>query len=85
MRVLDCPNPLLAAHQFMGMLNEFSLWPWMMGRKSLAVQAEEIVEETIRMFLGHYRRPASKGPMMTAERDLSTMETSRSAQTGGPG
>jgi TetR/AcrR family transcriptional regulator of autoinduction and epiphytic fitness len=61
MRVLDCPNPLLAAHQFMGMLNEFSLWPWMMGRKSLAIQAEEIVEETIRMFLGHYRRPPSKG------------------------
>jgi TetR/AcrR family transcriptional regulator, regulator of autoinduction and epiphytic fitness len=62
MRVLDCPNPLLAAHQFMGILNEFSLWPWMMGRKSLAIQAEEIVEETIRMFLGHYRRPRSRGP-----------------------
>ena len=26
--------PTLAAHQFMGMLNEFSLWPWMMGRES---------------------------------------------------
>src|SRR6201988_4604795 len=24
-------NPLLAAHQFIGMLNELSLWPWMMG------------------------------------------------------
>jgi TetR/AcrR family transcriptional regulator of autoinduction and epiphytic fitness len=57
MGVLDCSNPRLAAHQFMGMLNEFSLWPWMMGRKSLAIQAEEIVDEAARMFLGHYRRP----------------------------
>ena len=34
MGILDCRNPMLAAHQFMGMLNEFSLWPWMMGRES---------------------------------------------------
>jgi TetR/AcrR family transcriptional regulator, regulator of autoinduction and epiphytic fitness len=55
--VLDCPNPLLAAHQFMGILNEFSLWPWLMGRASIAVRAEDLIEETIRMFLQHYRRP----------------------------
>lgn len=59
--ILDCRNPLLAAHQFMGALNEFSLWPWMMGRESLPVSAEDVVEETIRMFLQHYRRPRSKG------------------------
>ncbi len=59
--ILDCRNPLLAAHQFMGALNEFSLWPWMMGRESLPVPAEDVVEETIRMFLQHYRRPRSKG------------------------
>ena len=35
--ILDCRNPMLAAHQFMGMLNEFSLWPWMMGREGLPV------------------------------------------------
>ncbi len=56
MGILDCPNPMLAAHQFMGVLNEFSLWPWMLGRDSLAVPAEDLVEETIRMFLQHYRR-----------------------------
>jgi TetR/AcrR family transcriptional regulator of autoinduction and epiphytic fitness len=56
MRVLDCPNPLLAAHQFMAMLNEFSLWPWMLGRKNLAIQPEQVVDEAVRMFLGHYRR-----------------------------
>jgi TetR/AcrR family transcriptional regulator of autoinduction and epiphytic fitness len=61
MDILDCRNPLLAAHQFMGVLNEFSLWPWMLGRESLAVPVEELVEETIRMFLQRYRRPQSKG------------------------
>ena len=56
MGILDCRNPTLAAHQFMGALNEFSLWPWMLGRESLAVPAEDLVEETIRMFLQYYRR-----------------------------
>src|SRR5271165_4975791 len=63
MGVLECRNPILAAHQFMGILNEFSLWPWMMGRGNLAVPAEEVVEETIEMFLQHYRHhrhPRSK-------------------------
>src|ERR1700688_84765 len=59
--ILDCRNPMLAAHQFIGMLNELSLWPWMMGRESLPVSAEEVVEETIRMFLQRYRRPQSNG------------------------
>ncbi len=45
MGILECHNPTLAAHQFMGILNEFSLWPWMMGRERLAVPAEEVVEE----------------------------------------
>ena len=61
MGVLDCRNPLLAAHQFMGLLNEFSLWPWMTGRERIPVPDEDVVEETVRMFLQHYRRPRSKG------------------------
>ena len=56
MGVLDCRNPILAAHQLMGMLNEFTLWPWMMGRKTLAVPADEVIDETVRMFLMRYRR-----------------------------
>ena len=60
MGILDCRNPMLAAHQFMGMLNELSLWPWMTGRERVPVPEKEIVEETIRMFLQHYRRPRSK-------------------------
>src|SRR6202035_716844 len=39
MGVLDCRNPILAAHQFMGMPNEFSLWPLMVGRESLGIPA----------------------------------------------
>jgi TetR/AcrR family transcriptional regulator of autoinduction and epiphytic fitness len=58
--VLDCRNPLLAAHQFMGLLNEFSLWPWMMGRDRLPVPDEDIIEETVQMFLQHYRPTRSK-------------------------
>jgi|SRR5271165_1022268 len=57
--ILDCRSPTLAAHQFMGMLNEFSLWPMMIGRKSLAIPAEEVVDETVQMFLQRYRRPQS--------------------------
>jgi len=56
MGILECRNPTLAAHQFMGMFNEFSLWPWMMGRDGIPVPGEDVVEETIRMFLSHYRR-----------------------------
>ena len=60
MGTLDCRNPMLAAHQFMGMLNQLSLWPWMTGRERVPVPEEDIIEQTIRMFLQHYRRPRSK-------------------------
>ena len=52
--VLDCGNPTVAAHQFMGILNEFTLWPWMMGRKPLPVPAEEVIGEAVRTFLQRY-------------------------------
>ena len=60
MGVLHCRNPMLAAHQFMGALNDVSLWPWMMGRERIPVSDEELVEETIRMFLEHYRAAPAK-------------------------
>src|ERR1700730_15623253 len=49
--ILDCRNPLIAAHQFMGLLNEFSLWPWMMGRAGVPVPDKDVVEEAIQMIL----------------------------------
>ncbi|GGF12609.1 hypothetical protein GCM10011611_17800 [Aliidongia dinghuensis] len=61
MGVLDCRNPVLAVRQFTGILNEFFLWPWMMGREGAPISAEEVVEDTIRMFLQHYRRPPPSG------------------------
>src|SRR5579872_1804365 len=60
LKILSCRNPLLAAHQLMGVFNELSLWPWMMSRKSIPIPPEEVIDETIRMFLQHYRGPKSK-------------------------
>jgi TetR/AcrR family transcriptional regulator of autoinduction and epiphytic fitness len=54
--VLSCQNPMLATHQFMGILNEFSLWPWMIGRDHAVASDKEVVDEAIRMFLQRYRR-----------------------------
>jgi TetR/AcrR family transcriptional regulator of autoinduction and epiphytic fitness len=64
--ILNCRNPLIAAHQFMGLLNEFSLWPWMTGRGRIPASDDHIVEETVRMFLQHYGHARSKkhGPAM---------------------
>lgn len=53
--ILNCQNPTLAAHQFMGILNEFSLWPWMIGRDRALASDEDVVEEGLRMFLLRYR------------------------------
>jgi AcrR family transcriptional regulator len=58
--LLTCRNPLIGAHQFMGILNEFSLWPWMMGRDRLAIAADELVEEAVTMFLQRYRPAQDK-------------------------
>jgi len=55
--VLDCRDPALAVRQFAGILNMFFLWPWMIGRKGPSIAAEEVIEDTIQMFLQHYRRP----------------------------
>jgi TetR/AcrR family transcriptional regulator of autoinduction and epiphytic fitness len=41
----------------MGILNEFSLWPWMIGRERALASEEVVVEEALRMFLQRYRPP----------------------------
>ena len=61
MKVLACPNTTLAAHQFFGMLNEFALWPWMLGRQGLDVGTEDIVEGAVQVFLTSYRRRQASG------------------------
>src|SRR5262249_35129829 len=76
MGILDCRNPMLAAHQFMGILNEFSLWPWMLGREPGLAPEDDVVEEAVRMFLGRYRVPRremvrSRGAKLGADRAYS--------------
>ena len=54
--ILNCQNPTLAAHQFMGILNEFSLWPLMTGRGRIALASDkDVLEEAVQMFLQRYR------------------------------
>lgn len=58
--ILNCLNPTLAAHQFMGIVNEFTLWPWMIGHEGIPVSDDEVIEEAVRMFLQRYRPPQQK-------------------------
>jgi TetR/AcrR family transcriptional regulator, regulator of autoinduction and epiphytic fitness len=60
MGILDCGNPVLAAHQFMGMINQFFLWPWMLGREYAVAPDKAIVDEAVRTFLQRYRLPRRK-------------------------
>ena len=53
--ILDCPVPLLAAHQFLGLLNEPILWQRVLGRDVVPVSPETVIEEAARMFLLRYR------------------------------
>ncbi len=78
MGVLHCPNPTLAAHQFMGALNDLSLWPWMMGRDRIPVPDEDAVEETVLMFLEHYRAARANGH---ATRTVPQKKASRTRHT----
>ena len=59
--ILDCPHPLLAAHQFLGLLNEPTLWQRVLGRDVAPVSPETVIEEAVSMFLLRYRpAPAHK-------------------------
>ncbi len=53
--VLDCPHPLLAAQQFLGLLNEPMLWPRVLGQDIASPSPDTVVEEAVRMFLLRYR------------------------------
>jgi AcrR family transcriptional regulator len=53
--VLDCSHPLLAAQQFLGLLNEPILWPRVLGQDIASPSPDTVVEETVRMFLLRYR------------------------------
>ncbi|MDQ1292817.1 MAG: hypothetical protein QG608_697 [Actinomycetota bacterium] len=54
---LSCPDPVLAAHQFLGLLQEYVIWPRVMGIEAFAdprPSLDRVVDETIGTFLCRY-------------------------------
>jgi TetR/AcrR family transcriptional regulator of autoinduction and epiphytic fitness len=78
--ILDCRNPTLAAHQFTGMINEFFLWPWMLGRARPPAPEKDVVEEAVGMFLQRYRVPRRE---IVAGRGAGARRQSRSSASRG--
>ncbi|GAA0231019.1 TetR/AcrR family transcriptional regulator [Actinomadura nitritigenes] len=65
---LSCPDTYLAARQFMGLVQEFLVWPGVMAfEEEVAVQpsAEVVIEEAVLTFLARYA-PAPHGPARSA-------------------
>lgn len=57
--VLDCPNPAIAARQFLALINEFSLWPRVMAvgpEPAASPNPDAVVAEAVATFLCRYGR-----------------------------
>lgn len=55
--LLNCRDPLLAAHQFFGLILECTFWPYVMAigmATSELTSVENTIEEAIAMFLARY-------------------------------
>lgn len=55
--LIRCPDPELAAHQFMGLVQEFVIWPKVMaiGQALAKLPSDDlVVDEAIAMFLSRY-------------------------------
>ena len=48
---LDCPDPLLAAQQFLGLLNGPTLWPRIFNPESELASLDTVVKETVQISL----------------------------------
>jgi len=60
---LRCPDTRLAARQFMGLVQEFLVWPGVMGFEEEVADrppADVVIEEAVRTFLARYA-PESQG------------------------
>jgi len=56
--LLDCKDPQFATHQFMGLIQEFAIWPKVMAIGEASQNnfaAENVVDEAIKMFMARYR------------------------------
>lgn len=59
-KVLSCPDPVLAALQFMGIVQEFIIWPHVMSIGPALAQLpshDVAIDEAVAMFLARYRPP----------------------------
>ena len=57
--LVDCEDPEFAAHQFMGLIQEFAIWPRVMAIGSDAeqlAQRQDVVDEAVKMFMARYQR-----------------------------
>ncbi|MEU0506516.1 TetR/AcrR family transcriptional regulator [Nocardia sp. NPDC005998] len=61
---IACPSPELAAHQFLGLIQEFIVWPMVMAvptTSSSTPPRETVIDEAIATFLSRYRSTAPRG------------------------
>jgi AcrR family transcriptional regulator len=62
---LRCPDTRLAARQFMGLVQEFLVWPRVMGFTEEAAglpDADTVIDEAVRTFLARYAPSDGSGP-----------------------
>ena len=60
-KVLCCQDPVLAALQFMGVVQEFIIWPHVMAIGPALTQLPSTavaIDEAVAMFLARYRQPS---------------------------
>ena len=59
--MIDCERPELAAHQFMGLVQEFVIWPRVMAIGEALAElppSDLVIKEAVAMFLSRYGLPS---------------------------
>ncbi|MFZ4191734.1 TetR/AcrR family transcriptional regulator [Streptomyces pseudogriseolus] len=62
---LRCPDTRLAARQFMGLVQEFLVWPRVMAfteETAAGPDPDVVIDEAVRTFLARYAPPGGSGP-----------------------
>ncbi|MCI4144146.1 TetR/AcrR family transcriptional regulator [Streptomyces sp. MMS20-AI2-20] len=62
---LRCPDTRLAARQFMGLVQEFLVWPRVMAfteETAAGPDPDVVIDEAVRTFLARYAPPRGSGP-----------------------
>ena len=56
-RLLDCPRPVIAANQFLGMIQEMVIWPYVMAvgpSVNDLPSSSDVIEEAVETFLSRF-------------------------------